>query len=236
MSRQFEYYVGDIVNGHTYLVGDFHSQLKGKIKVWHLGMPKLRTGVVLERKHPFYKIQFQNHSAKDYPYKNEIHCRISVQRKIQVILGRDSYCQWVHYSKIKGFVAHSEILDYEEILAQARLKHSKEKKSIEKKILSGDFFKFELSKQQYFLQDKQFSKKEKQHWMSDEQSCLKIELLSERLKNPNLDSKRRIKIYKRIIEASDWIKGREIIPDKIQKIINKAVNETKLVEENKNEQ
>jgi len=39
--------------------------------------------------------------------------------------------------------------------------------------------------------------------MSDEQSCLKIELLSERLKNPNLDSKRRIKIYKRIIEASD---------------------------------
>jgi len=54
-------------------------------------------------------------------------------------------------------------LYYEEILAQARLKHSKEKKSIEKKILSGDFFKFELSKQQYFLQDKQFSKKEKQH-------------------------------------------------------------------------
>lgn len=235
MSKQFEYYVGDIVKGHTYLLGDFHSRLKGKVKIWHLGMPKLRTGVVLERKHPFYKIQFQNHSAKDHPNKNEIHCCISTDRKIQVILGRDSYCQWVHYSKIKEFVAHSEILDYEAILTQVILKHSKEKKFVEKKILNGDFFKFELSKQQYFLQDKQFSKKEKQHWMSDEQSCLKIELLSERLKKPDLDSKRRIKVYKRIIEASDRIKSREIIPDEIQKIINKAINEIKLLEGNQNE-
>jgi len=39
--------------------------------------------------------------------------------------------------------------------------------------------------------------------MSDEQACLKIELLSRRLQNPHLDPKRRIKIYKRIIEASD---------------------------------
>ena len=235
MSKQFEYYVGDIVKGHTYLLGDFHSRLKGKVKIWHLGMPKLRTGVVLERKHPFYKIQFQNHSAKDHPNKNEIHCRISTDGKVQVILGRDSYCQWVHYSKIKDFIAHSEILDYEAILTQVRLKHSKEKKFVEKKILNGDFFKFELSKQQYFLQDKQFSKKEKQHWMSDEQSCLKIELLSERLKKPDLDSKRRIKVYKRIIEASDWIKSREIVPDEIQKIINKAINEIKLLEGNQNE-
>jgi len=163
MSKQFEYYIGDIVKGHTYLIGDFHSRLTGKMKTQYLGMPKLRVGVILERKHPFYKIQFQNHSAHNYPYKNEIRYCINNQKDVLVIVGRDSYCHWVHYSKIKRFVAHSGILDYEKILIQIGLKHSKEKKFVEEKILSGEFFEFELSDQRYLLQQKQFSKEEKLH-------------------------------------------------------------------------